>query len=952
MASFPLCLLPGLWVALLAALLWAALGRWLDPVPWRVRLIHAAVLLVLFGPVLFAGRVLLPLGLLTRVPPFQQLWTERDAAPPGNPLQSDLVLQITPWQVRVREALAAGEWPLWNHLAGAGEPLLGNPQAQVLQPLIWPALPFPAAAGAGITAALRVLIALTFTWLLLRRQGISETPALAGSLAFGLGGGVLLWLGWPMANTAALLPVLLYALARAEGSPSPGGRGGDGRGGQGVRFFLLALAVFALLNAGHPETILHVSILATFFALSRLLASRREERLRLLRSWVVAAACGAGLAAPALLPAAHALPDSLRAGLLEERRELVLQAGPLAGWRAPAERLLPIVAPRAFGDSRYGAWWGESNTNEDGAAFVGTAAVLGALLSLLTGRRRLPQERVMLGFTLVALVVLARPPGLAQVLWSIPVLRDSMTLHHRLLVTLGFCVTFLGACCWERWLHGEIPRIRAAVAVVAVLGLLGLAWFGGPPPPELGGLPAAHAALLVQIRQVSAIFQFGVLGAAAWLLLRRPRPEQAPWAGLALAGLAGLELLVHHLPANPPAPARLFYPETPAITFLRERTDPWHRIAGIGLALRPNVATIYGLADPRSSNPAKPAPVAHALHPIHRFPDRVADIFVNPRHPLFELLGVQYVITAPGRHIRGLRPVWEDRSASIYRIPSPLPRLFLPQSTLACPPGEPWAACTARIGNFRRRTALLPGAASPPGGAGPAWRAASFRGTRLDLLEIHPAWLRARLEASEPRLLASSIYQDGGWVLLVNGSPRPTVSANGPFLAAWLEPGDRDIELIYRPEGFVLGMVIAAVALAAGVAVWVSRPSRDGAVILGVRADPIPVDRVLFEQTKRTPPVTDPDGIDGLARMNSLELKAGVGWILLPQAIVLPGSCPDLSGEPCEESQKVFGDLRLHSSSISRFRVLPARMSSRAFAAIRASLSWERAKVSSQSSSS
>lgn len=813
MESFPLRLLPGLWVALLAALLWAALGRWLDSVPRRVRLIHAAVLLLLFGPVLFAGRMLLP---FPTAPPFQHLRTARDAAPLANPLQSDVLLQITPWRIRVREALAAGEWPLWNHLAGAGEPLLGNPQAQVFQPLTWPALPFPAAAGAGITAALRVLIALTFTWLLLRRQGISETPALAGSLAFGLGGGVLLWLGWPMANVAALLPVLLYAIIR------------------GVRF-LLAFAVFALLNGGHPETILHVALLATVFAVSRLLASPRGERLRLLRSWAVAAVCGFGLAAPALLPAAHALPDSLRAGLLEERRERILQADPLAGWRAPEdrakrwseqrERLLPIVAPRAFGDSRYGAWWGPMNTNEGGAGFVGTAAVLGALLSLLAGRRRLPQERVMLGFALVALVVLARPPGLAQALSSIPVLRDSMTLHHRLLVTLGFCVTFLGACCWERWLRGEIPRSRAAVAMAAVLGLLGLAWFGGQPPPELDVLPAAQAAVLVQVRRISQLLQLGVLGAAGWLLLRRPRPEQAPWAGFALSGLVVLELLVHHLPANPPVPARLFYPETPAVAFLRERTDPWHRIAGLGPALRPNIATVYGLADPRTSNPAKPAPVAHALQPIHRFPDRVTDTFAKPRHPLFELLGVQHVITAPGQQIPGLRTVWRDRSASIYRIPRPLPRLFLPHSTLACPPGDSWAACTARIDNFRRRTALLPGDASPPEAEGPAWRAASPRGARLDLREIHPAWIRARLAASEPRLLASSLYQDGGWVLLVNGSPRPTVSANGPFLAAWLGPGDRDLELIYRPEGFVLGMVIAAVALAMGAAVWVGRPS-------------------------------------------------------------------------------------------------------------------------------
>jgi len=593
---------------------------------------------------------------------------------------------------------------------------------------------------------------------------------------------------------------------------------------------LLTLAVFALLNAGHPETILHVSILAGLFALSRLLGTPRGERLRLVRTWSVAAGLGLGLAAPALLPAAHALPESLRAGLLAERRERILHEGPLDGWRTPSEwsmrlqqagqRLLPIVAPRAFGDSRYGEWWGESNTNEDAAAFVGTAAVLGTLLSLVAGRRRLPQERVMLGFTIVALIVLAQPPGVAQALSSIPVLRDSLTLHHRLVLTLGFCVAFLGACSWERWVRGEIPRAWAGLAVAGTAALLGLAWLGWPPPPMLA---SDETATLTAVRRICGLLQCGTLAAAGWLLLRRPRPDRAALAGLALAGLAGLELLVHHLPANPPVPARLFYPETPAIAFLRERTDPWHRIAGVGSPLRPNIATIYGLADPRTSNPAKPAPVAFALARINRFPYRATDGFVEPGHPLYELLGVMYVVTPPRQRIPGWRPVWRDGSAWIYQIPRPLPRLFLPNSTLVCPAGESWTVCTTRIGNFRRRTALLPDTSGPP--AGPAWRAGAPRGSRLDLLELHPAWIRARLAAAEPRLLASSIYQDGGWTLLVDGAPRPTVHANGPFLAAWLLPGDQDLELIYRPEGFVLGMMIAAVALAIGV-VTAIRPSR------------------------------------------------------------------------------------------------------------------------------
>src|SRR4029077_3906183 len=105
----PAALLPGVWVAALAALLALVLRRGFDPVPRRCWAVWSGVLLVLFGPALFGGRVLLPLGYLTQFPPFRGIWP---GEAPGNLLQSDLVLQIAPWLVRVRAAYAAGEWPL------------------------------------------------------------------------------------------------------------------------------------------------------------------------------------------------------------------------------------------------------------------------------------------------------------------------------------------------------------------------------------------------------------------------------------------------------------------------------------------------------------------------------------------------------------------------------------------------------------------------------------------------------------------------------------------------------------------------------------------------------------------------------------------------------------------------------------------------------------------------
>ena len=120
-------------------------------------------------------------------------------------------------------------------------PLLADPQSQAFQPIALAALPLPWPRAAGVMATLRVLLALTFSFLWMRRQGLGEAPALAGALAFGLGGFLILWLGWPMANSAAWLPAVLYGLVRCR---QEGGR---------RDFLLLSLATFALLLGGIPK---------------------------------------------------------------------------------------------------------------------------------------------------------------------------------------------------------------------------------------------------------------------------------------------------------------------------------------------------------------------------------------------------------------------------------------------------------------------------------------------------------------------------------------------------------------------------------------------------------------------------------------------------------------------------------------------------------------------------
>src|SRR5947208_1404333 len=153
----PVDLLPGVWFGLLALLLHRSLRRWYDAVPGWVLGAFVLVLLPLFGPVLLGGKILLPLDGLRGEAPFRGL---EPTDPPGNPIQGDLLQLVTPSLAAVREAYGEGRWPLWNPRVGAGMPLLADPQAQAAAPLVLLAAPLPLWRAAGVTAALRVWLAL------------------------------------------------------------------------------------------------------------------------------------------------------------------------------------------------------------------------------------------------------------------------------------------------------------------------------------------------------------------------------------------------------------------------------------------------------------------------------------------------------------------------------------------------------------------------------------------------------------------------------------------------------------------------------------------------------------------------------------------------------------------------------------------------------------------------
>jgi len=834
-------LAPGLFVALTVVVVTWVLARWYDPIPRSVIAVFGSVILVLFGQALFTSDVLIPTDNLRTNSPFAELPA---TDPPGNPLQNDLLIQMNPTMAQVRRAVGSGELPLWDPSVGAGLPLFCDPQAQVLQPLVLLALPFPVADCHEIIVALRLFFALTFTFLMLRRFGLDVTAALGGGLSFGLGGFLMLWLGWPHANSAAHLPLALYALLRSD------------QVGLRRDWLLLVLSNFCLLTGGHPETVAYAVLLevvfVVFLSLKRGRGSRLSYGLRSSLSLVAAA----GLAAPLLVPLSLYLPQTERAFLAEvaaSRSSASEEAGAFTSpprrqeWLSTATRkLVPVVAPNAFGNSRFSSYWGHGNSNEDSSGFAGTAAIFAAVLFALLGRRR-PEENLFLLVTCVSLVLIANPPMLILLLEYVPILRG-LTVHQfqRVLLFVNFGVACLAAFSIDHLMRCDEPGARRSTRRICIIVASGLivfvAWaYWAHPNP-------VNPRDLMPLRTASMAAQVTILTVAAWAVVSGLGKR---WLGRILVLLIGFELLfVHHSvnPPMPPPPTPREYP--PSIRFLRDNLET-DRIMVLKLALKPNLASSLGLSDIATYNPIQPYAVRLSQLPL--MPARLGNLphFVRVDHPILDALAVRFVLTRPNPHPQiSLRRVLTDRSGWIFERPDPEELLYLPPGARRATEGsfyswllrEPAAAraefaraLLAQGDGWREWTEETPSGFPkiaavlefPPGLH--QWNSRDPDTSRISIDEVTPTHVRAIANLDEPRLMASSIYQDGGWSLTINGQPHPVVRANGPYVAAWLPAGRLSIEISYRAPGFLIGCILAGLSVLALLAVFLSKRRRPSA---------------------------------------------------------------------------------------------------------------------------
>lgn len=765
-------------------------------VPWRVAAFFFALVFVFFFPVLTQDAVNVSVDFLGTLPPWEYTSGAHRA---GNPQLNDLALQIVPWAHQVREGWRSFSPPLWNEFSGAGYPLLASAQSSALSPLRILGIPLPLGPALSFEAAMKVLIALTFTFLWCRRRGYSELASATGAVAFGFSTFIIVWLHFPLITTACLVPAIFYILDLLAERVTY------------ARFVALSVAGTIMLFGGHPETVSHTAFLAALYVLWIVVAEGGKARL--LAAIAGAAVVTTLLAAPFLAPFAEAVTKSKRYQELENRVEAPEVA--YSDW--PSAILL--ISPEFHGDTPREGWGPAHAESISGfAGILGIAAWLAVAAHVVRTRRwRSHETFFVLASALAAGIILDWPVigDFFQVVFQLA----ANGRVRLLLVLLLSVLTAAAVDLLERDRVSVLMGLCGASALLLVALSTSRFWTAYQRDTAVIALLPSLCVLIIATLAVL----WGRWRSARVHLVTRWWIVISPLHMLLLVAVIA-ELWIASRDWNPVVRGTWMYPRTPMLRALDAlpKNDGPFRIVANAATFFPNVSAVYGYEDVRAHDPMVNGRYVGLLsHVVGYDATEYFARWPDWDHPLLDYLNVRYVLTSRGGELPARFHLRYDGSdGRIFENTEVQPRFFAAKNVLldfndatyasSLRETRDWAH-TALLNNleleaeqqrydfFRPRPANAPVAVAT-------------------IVQSTPTDYRLRVRAPRWSLIVSSVPWWPGWKVERNGVRVQPMLVNGAFLGFAVPPGELDVRVWYDPWTFRLGTILAgatAVALAA-----------------------------------------------------------------------------------------------------------------------------------------
>jgi hypothetical protein len=768
--------------------------RWGSPFPWRVAGLFYLLILVGSFETLVLNYTRLPADHVLGLYPWRAYSGIERAR---NPETNDVILQMVPWAHQVRESWKALEVPLWNDAAGGGYPLLANGQSGALALLRLISLPLDLPSSFANEAALKILMALTFSFLYMQKRGRTELASVITAISYGFCTYITIWLHYAHSSVAAFLPAVFYAIELFLERVT-------------FRRIFFAAIVFALLLLhGHPETAAHTMFAAGLYLLFAVVVSRAPVRQRLapVGAVVLAGVLSILLSLPFLLPFIEALPRSQRYEHISATPPDIRPSGP--------KFLVPFFQPRFYGTEHERNLWGPGIAEVicGYAGVLGVVGWFGLLFALIRDRTWREPTTFYLLMTPPLIGVVLGWPGFTDIIHKLPLY--SMAANSRLRVAICWFLAVLAGEVVELLLRRRVrtPMLFGLSAVTFLLLLLFV----------ITNFPT-HDRFINAV--MTTMPRAAVLIAALFLTISTVRTQRYAAAALVIAVFVDLWSTTWGW--YPKFPKHRVYPITPLIAELRNRAaNPElneiipHRITGTSAAFFPNSASMFGLDDIRAHDPMAFGRVLGALRVYTGYTsDQYFGFLQNIDDPFLDYLNVRYIVTSPVENYRSerFREVYSDADGKIYQNRDALPRFYAPRNVFVEFDDVKRTQMIVEHRDWRDSVVLkrLPSQmieriyddlfkARPPDAPVATVRilAARTREFRLDVTA--PRWT----------LVIGSQPNWPGWRIYRGKERLKQIEVNGAFMGFLVPPGRSDIRVIYVPRTFYVGTQIALATLAA-----------------------------------------------------------------------------------------------------------------------------------------
>jgi hypothetical protein len=734
--------------------------------------------LVFWGRVLVGGRVLVAGDILYGVPPWL---ASQGAHAPANPLVSDTVVTTLAWQTVVHDAFWHLHFPLWNQLALAGSPLFANDQTSALYPVTLLTLPFGPAHAISLAMLAKMWIAGLGTAFFIRQLGGGSRAAFFGGLAFATSSYMVVWLGYPNATAASLMPLGFGAVEWYLRSRRP------------VALALLAIDLGMMFLAGHAPSEFQLIGMLTVYTMIRLggeVAGRTRTASKLVAAVAVGGLVGAVQVLPFLESLTQGVTFNLRTGQKAGAGHLLLSS--VTSW----------LLPNSHGNPAIDGLFGRPPNYAESAGFAG----VGALVLAILGTLWLWRQRRSAALGLLIIIVLAAGVvygPLTPIAARLPIL--AVSNNARLIAVVCFGVAVLGGLGIEYVLTSAQIRSALLGRVGLVLGTLalvalGAGWLafwrlrGGVD----GLLPSFHGNIgfWVAIPLLSLFAAVTLIAAGAW-------GGQARLATGGLLALAVVEAMFFAWPYNPSTRPTEVPPRSAAMDWLGAHARDAY-VAAAFPAMIPESATLYGLRDVGGYDlVVTPRTVAYwtAADPGFEFKDNHTNLS-RPQASWLAAAGVSAVVVPGDVVLPGTNLGFRGEGVSIDTVPNPRPFAYAAAKTVE-------VTDQSAAAEVLRADPL--GSVAVEGGC----CAGSQGAARVSVVERTDGLVRLQVDADAGTTVVIGQSYYPGWNATVDGARADIRPANILFQSVRVPAGKHELTLRYAPGTFLLGGMLTLVGLAA-----------------------------------------------------------------------------------------------------------------------------------------